>query len=121
MFENRSEGLLVRAQPLEQAEHISRLMVDVRVADSVLLLDADLAWAEAINTVLVTKGVRVSELCPIRNSKLEPPPPRDHSVPRGIEACECTATVLIRTGTQWTERLRQIIDNCINKRNLRTQ
>jgi hypothetical protein len=94
MFEDRSEGLLVRAQPLEQAEHISRLMVDVRVADGVLLLDADPAWAEAINTVLATKGVRVSELCPIRNSKLEPPTPRDHSVPHGIEACERTATVL---------------------------
>jgi hypothetical protein len=94
MSEDRSESLLVRAQPLEQAEHISRLMVDVRVADGVLLLDADPAWAEAINTILATKGVRVSELCPIRNSKLEPPTPRDHSVPRGIEACERTATVL---------------------------
>ena len=31
MSEDSSEGLLVRAQPLEQAEHISRLMVDVRV------------------------------------------------------------------------------------------
>jgi hypothetical protein len=41
MSEDRSEGLLVRAQPLEQAEYISRLMVDVRVADGVLLLDAD--------------------------------------------------------------------------------
>ena len=28
-----------------------------------LLLDADPAWAGAINTALVTKGVRVSELC----------------------------------------------------------
>jgi hypothetical protein len=42
MSGDRSEGLLVRAQPLEQAEHISRLMVDVRVADGVLLLDVDL-------------------------------------------------------------------------------
>ncbi len=38
-------------------------MVDVRVVDGALLLDADPAWAGAINTVLVTKGVRVSELC----------------------------------------------------------
>ena len=121
MSEDRSEGLLVRAQPLEQAEYISRLMVDVRVADGVLLLDADPAWAEAINTVLATKGVRVSELCPIRNSKLEPPTPRDHSVPRGIEACERTATGLIRTGTQWTKGSLQIIEIRIDKRNFRTQ
>ena len=38
-------------------------MVEVRLVDGVLLLDADPAWAAAINTVLVTKGVRVSELC----------------------------------------------------------
>jgi hypothetical protein len=63
MSENRSEGLLVRAEPLEQAERISRSMVDVRVVDDALLLDADPGWAGAINTVLVTKGVRVSELC----------------------------------------------------------
>jgi hypothetical protein len=103
MSEDRSEGLLVRAQPLEQAEHISRLIVDVRVADGVLLLDADPAWAEAINTVLATKGVRVSELCPIRNSKVEPPTPRYHSVQRGIEACERTATGLILASTHWTK------------------
>jgi hypothetical protein len=75
MSENRSESLLVKAQPLEQAEHISNLLVDVRVVDGVLLLDADPAWAGVINTVLTTKGVRVSELCPIRNSKLERPAP----------------------------------------------
>jgi len=38
-------------------------MVDVRVVDGALLLDADSAWTGAINTVLVTKGVRVSEPC----------------------------------------------------------
>ena len=63
MAEERSEGLLVRVHPLEQAERISRSMVGVRVVDGALLLDADPAWAAAINTVLVTKGVRVSELC----------------------------------------------------------
>jgi hypothetical protein len=31
--------------------------------DGALLLDADPAWAGAINTVLVKQGVRVSELC----------------------------------------------------------
>ena len=64
MTGQRSEGLLVKAQPLEQAERISRSMVEVQVVDgALLLLDADPTWAGAINTVLVTKGVRVSELC----------------------------------------------------------
>jgi hypothetical protein len=63
MVQNRSEGLLVKAYPLEQAERISRSMVEVRVVDGALLLDADPTWAGAINTVLVKKGVRVSELC----------------------------------------------------------
>jgi hypothetical protein len=64
MAEKRNEGLLVKAHPLEQAERISRSMVKVRVVDgALLLLDADPAWAGAINTVLVEQGVRVSELC----------------------------------------------------------
>jgi hypothetical protein len=62
MAGKRDEGLLVRAHPLEQAERISRSMVEVRIVDDALLLAADPAWAGAINTVLVTKGVRVSEL-----------------------------------------------------------
>ena len=64
MTENRSEeGLLVRAEPLGLAEEISQRMVDVvRVEDGALLLEADPEWAEAINTVLITKGVRVDEL-----------------------------------------------------------
>ena len=63
MTENGSEeGLLVRAEPLGLAEEVSRRMVDVvRPADNALLLDADLAWAGAINKVLVEKGVTVSE------------------------------------------------------------
>jgi hypothetical protein len=52
----------VRAQPLGAAEQISRRIVDVRVADGALLLDADPTWAGAINTVLIKQGVRVSEL-----------------------------------------------------------
>ncbi len=63
MAEKRNEGLLVRAHPLEQAERISRSMVKVQVVNGTLLLDADPTWAGAINTVLVTRGVRVSELC----------------------------------------------------------
>ena len=68
MLENGSEeGLLVRADPLGLAEEVSRRMVDVvRVVNGVFLFDADLAWAGAINTVLVKKGVRVSELCHLR-------------------------------------------------------
>ena len=66
MLENASggaEGLLVRAEPLEWAEEISQRMLDeVRIVDSALLLDADPTWAGAINTVLVMKGVSVSEL-----------------------------------------------------------
>jgi hypothetical protein len=37
-------------------------MVNVRVVDDTLILDVDPTWAGAINTVLVEKGVRVSEL-----------------------------------------------------------
>ena len=44
MAEIRNEGLLVRAQPLEQVERISRSMVDVQLVDGALLLDADPAW-----------------------------------------------------------------------------
>ncbi len=63
MPENGSEeGLLVRAEPLALAEAVSRRMVEVRVVDGALLLDADPAWAWAINTVLVKKGLRISEL-----------------------------------------------------------
>ncbi len=63
MAEKRNEGLLVRTHPLEQAERISRSMVGVQLVDGTLLLDADPTWAGAINTVLVKRGVRVSELC----------------------------------------------------------
>ena len=62
MIEKGSQGLLLKARPLEQAERISRSMAEVRVVDDALLLVADPAWAEAINTVLVKKGVSVSEL-----------------------------------------------------------
>jgi hypothetical protein len=65
VLENGSEEglLLVRAEPLGLAEEVSRRMVDeVRVVDGALLLEADLAWAGAINTVMVKKGVRVGEL-----------------------------------------------------------
>ena len=63
MSENRSEGLLVRAEPLGPARGLChRLVEEVREADGALLLVADPAWAAAINTVLVKKGLRISEL-----------------------------------------------------------
>ena len=38
-------------------------MVEVeRLDDGALLLDVEPAWAEAINAVLVSKGVKVTEL-----------------------------------------------------------
>jgi hypothetical protein len=77
MLENGSaeEGLLVRAEPLEWAAKIVRMMVDVRVVDGALLLDADPVWAGAINMVLVDKGVRVNELA--RNSLYSAAPPQN--------------------------------------------
>jgi hypothetical protein len=55
--------MLVRAEPLVLAKEISQRMVDVvRVEDGALLLKVDPEWAGAINTVLVTKGVRVNEI-----------------------------------------------------------
>ncbi len=63
MSENRSEGLVVRAEPTGMAEQVCRRLVEeVREADGALLLAADPTWAGAINTVLVKRGVRVSEL-----------------------------------------------------------
>jgi hypothetical protein len=63
MQENRTEGLVVRAEPLGRSEEISHTMVEVeRLEDGALWLDVDPAWAGAINAVLVSKGVRVSEL-----------------------------------------------------------
>jgi hypothetical protein len=59
------EGLLVRAEPLTLAQSVCEELVDeVRIMDGALLLAADPAWAWAINTMLVMKDVRVSELRP---------------------------------------------------------
>ena len=68
MLENGSGGLLVRAEPLGLAERVCRRLVgNVRITDDALWLDADPAWSGALNTVLVKKGVRVSEL--VRRSR----------------------------------------------------
>jgi hypothetical protein len=68
MSQNGGGGLLlVRAEPLRLAVEIARKMVNVvQVVDGTLLLHADPAWAGALNTVLVKKSVRVSELRPVR-------------------------------------------------------
>jgi hypothetical protein len=63
MTKERRKGLLVRAEPLEQAERISNSIAEVRVVDGALLVAADPGWAGAINMVLAKKGVRVSEVC----------------------------------------------------------
>jgi hypothetical protein len=89
-----NEGLLVRAQPLGAAEEISRRMVDVRVVDGALLLDADPAWAGAINTVLIKKGVRVNELRPVS----------DFSLP-DTEASRRSARHLSDMPVMWMHRL----------------
>lgn len=61
-----TEGwLVVRAEPLEQAQRICNNLVEgVRVVEGALLVEADQAWAKAINAVLIERGVRVSELYP---------------------------------------------------------
>jgi hypothetical protein len=69
----RKDLLLVRAEPLERAEEISNRIVSVvRILDGSLLLEADPAWAGAINTVLVRNGVRVSELVRISRYSAAP-------------------------------------------------
>jgi hypothetical protein len=63
VLKNQREGLLVRAEPLELAEEITHRMVDVvRTMDGALFLEAEPTCAEAIKKVLLSKGVRVSEL-----------------------------------------------------------
>lgn len=65
MLENRSGGVLVWAEPLGLVERVCRRVVrEVRIIDDVLWLDAAPVWSGAVNTVLVKKGVRVSELWP---------------------------------------------------------
>jgi hypothetical protein len=56
--------LLVRAEPLEQAEQVCRRMVATRVlsTDDALELEVDPAWAWAIKAVLAEKKVWVKEI-----------------------------------------------------------
>ena len=65
MHENASEGLLVRAEPLQRAREVCEMMIEgVQVIEGALQLDVGPAYAGAIETVLTEKGMRVSELCP---------------------------------------------------------
>jgi hypothetical protein len=73
--ESRSEGLLLRAEPMRLAEELCRRMVEGRLVDGTLLLDAVPAWTAAIKKVLVKKGVRVSELRRVEGSSATPLPP----------------------------------------------
>lgn len=76
------DGLLMRAQPLGAAEEISRRLVDVQVMGDTLLLDADPAWAGAINTFLVKKGLRVNELRAVSDMSLPEDKSRGSVPPR---------------------------------------
>lgn len=65
MRENTNEGLLLRVEPLQRAKEVCEMMVGgVRVIEGALQLDVGPAYAGAIETVLVEKGMRVSELSP---------------------------------------------------------
>ncbi len=80
VIEKGSESLLLKAQPLEQAERICNSMVEVCVVDGdALLLAADPVWAEAINTVLVEKGVKVASCVRVPRSGVRG---RDHHTGR---------------------------------------
>jgi hypothetical protein len=75
VLEKRDEGLLVRAEPLGLAEQICKRMVEVeRVEDGALLLDVAPAWAAAVNTVLIEKGLTVMELRGVGLARGDIPP-----------------------------------------------
>jgi ABC-type multidrug transport system ATPase subunit len=65
------EGLVVRAEPIEEARQISERFKGVeavRVADGMLRLTTDPGRAAEINAKLVSAGLRVSELRPAEQS-----------------------------------------------------
>ena len=67
--EKGSEGflLVVGTESLDRAQRICKTLIEgVQVTEGgALLLEASPGWAKAINAVLIKRGVRVSELCPI--------------------------------------------------------
>ncbi len=55
--------MLLKAEPVEQAEAVSRKMGDVeRTTDGALLLNANPAWVASIKEVLASKVFRVSKI-----------------------------------------------------------
>lgn len=63
MPDNKNGGLLVRVEPLALAEQVCRRLVgEVQIEGDALWLDADPKWSGAVNTVLVKKGMTVSQL-----------------------------------------------------------
>ncbi len=67
----REEGLLVRAEPLEEAARVAQDLPEVeeaQVADGMLRITADPTRAAEINTGLVNAGLRVSEVRPVERS-----------------------------------------------------
>ena len=68
----REGGLLVRAEPLEEATRVAEDLPEVeeatQAADGMLRLVADPAHAAEINAGLVNAGMRVSELRPVERS-----------------------------------------------------
>jgi len=68
---DREGGLLVRAEPLKEAERVVKNLPrieEARVVDEMLQLTVDPARAAEINAGLVNAGVRVSELRPVERS-----------------------------------------------------
>ena len=62
MTENRSEGLLIRAEPIGLAQQLCcRLIEGARITDGALLLAVDPAWAGAISTDSIVNVVRVND------------------------------------------------------------
>jgi ABC-type multidrug transport system ATPase subunit len=64
-------GILVKAEPLEEAQRVAAALAGVEgaeVEDGMLVLDTDPERAAEINASLVSAGVRVSELRPFARS-----------------------------------------------------
>jgi ABC-type multidrug transport system ATPase subunit len=70
-LQGREGGLLIRAEPLEEAlravKNLPRIE-EAKVVDGMLQLTVDPARAADINATLVQAGVRVSELRPVERS-----------------------------------------------------
>jgi len=64
-------GILLKADPLEEARKLAASLAGVRgarIEDGMLVLDTDPELAAEINARLVSAGVRVGELRPVERS-----------------------------------------------------